>query len=166
MKKFLLIRNVLLSVFSILGGAYFLVSYLIDPLNGFPDKNQLTEVTGHVEWIEPHKYGVRFKFESQNAKYNYPSKTNAMGLVQNSLENANGLVVAILTRLDETNTNHITGKKYHTVYALSVGGKNIRTYEEMADAWASDNKVGLFLGPFLIFAGFYIAIKAKRGEYT
>jgi hypothetical protein len=164
-KGFLYYRNIGLAVFGLVGGIYFLVTPLLDPVNGLPAKDELTEVKGTVEWVKKHKYGVKFKLANKETTFNYSSKANSSTEVNSALLNAGHEAITILTVLDDFNTNYVTGKKFINVYQVVVGDTTIRSYEQVKKAWEGDNKIGFFLGPFMIFAAFYIFRKAKKGEY-
>lgn len=164
-KGFLYYRNIALSILGLVMGSYFLGSYLIDPLNGLPKKYELQEASGQLEWVKGHEYGVKFKFLDQVTIFNYMSKVNAVGLVESSLINAGNKEVRVLIKFDDVNTNLITGQKFNAIYQLEISGQSIRSYDEIKEAWASDNRVGLFLGPFFLFCAFYIYRKAKKGEF-
>ncbi|MDO6428377.1 hypothetical protein Q4489_15280 [Thalassotalea sp. 1_MG-2023] len=164
-KGFLYYRNIGLAIFGLVGGIYFLVTPLLDPVNGLPEKDELTEIRGTIEWVKKHKYGVKFKLADKENTFNYPSKANSSTAVNSALSNAGHETIAILAVLDDFNTNYVTGKKFIDVYQVVVDDKTIRSYEQVRKAWEGDNKVGLFLGPFMIFAAFYIFRKAKKGEY-
>lgn len=164
-RGFLYYRNIGLAIFSLVFGSYFLIAPLINPLNGLPKKDELVEVEGKVDWIQGHRYGVKFKLLDEEITLNYPSKANAHGKVERALLTADDDLVNVLIKLNDFNESLVTGEKNTDVYQVYVGDNLIRSYEEVSAAWAGDNKVGLFLGPFMIFAAFYIYRKAKKGEY-
>jgi hypothetical protein len=164
-RGFLYYRNIGLSIFALVFGCYFLIAPLINPLNGLPNKSELVGVSGKVYWIKSHDYGVKFKLENDETIFNYPSKANSVGIVESALEYSENNSIKVLIKLNDFNKNLITGQEYTDIYEISVGDNLIRSYDDVKDAWAGDNKVGLFLGPFMIFAAFYIYRKAKKGEY-
>lgn len=133
-------------------------------MNGFPEKAELVETAGEVTMVKGGKYGVKFKL-NDGPVLDYPSKANSHNTVQRALKNAGSETVKVLIKQNDINKNHVTGQKFSTVYQVFVGNTQVRTYEQVKSAWVSDNKVGLFLGPFLFFAGIYIYRKAQKGIY-
>jgi hypothetical protein len=146
-------------------GVYFLGAYLIDPLYGLPKKLELEEVSGQIEWVNEHEYGVKFKFYDHVTIFNYMSKVNAVGLVESSLNNAGNEEVKVLIKRDDIDTNLTTGQKFNAVYQIEISDQSVRSYDEIKEAWASDTKIGLYMGPFFLFCAFYIYRRAKKGDY-
>lgn len=146
-------------------GIYFLGAYLINPLNGLPKQEDLIEVQGRVEWVKRHKYGVKFKFKDETDIYNYMSKIDAVGKVKSSLSNAGDAVVSVLIKPNDISKNLITDEQYNDVYQVKISGRFVRSYGEVKEAWASDNKIGLYMGPIFILAAIYLFRKARKGEY-
>lgn len=164
-RGWLFYRNMALTLFGLVFGTYMLFTGLTNPNNGLPEKSELTEVSGNLEWLKKHKYGVKFKLDTYQHTLNYSSKASAADEVYRSFNSVSSGIVNVLLKQNEYNKNYLTGEEFLNVYQIYVNSAQVRSYEQVKDAWISDNNVGIALGAFLLFAAVYIYTKAKRGIY-
>ena len=131
-------------------------AYIIDPTHGLPAYDELQEIQGRIAWIEPYKFGVRFGFDGDDRNFAYLSKADAHHLVTQHLVSAGDHLIAVLAELDDSHSPLYNDKEYHVVFQVAVGEKTVRPYQDVAAAWASDNKLMLLLGILLLPSGSFI----------
>ncbi len=51
---------------------------------------------------------------------------------------------------------------YHPIFELAISGTKIRSHEEIADAWQTDENVALWLGVAFAVGGLFLAWSASR----
>lgn len=162
MSKFTYFRNLALSVISIVLGLCIGVVQLTQENSGFPYRDNLTEKSGLVDWVQEYKYGIRFAFLDDPLNFNYPSKSDGQGIVKESLVNSKGQVVTILYDSSDTSSPIYSSKVYHDFFELEVGGKVVRSYSQSEKAWKSDNKLTPFIVALFSLGGLYIWRKTRK----
>jgi hypothetical protein len=121
---------------------------------GIPPRSELQTATGSVSWVKSGRYGIRFGLDGIPTAFDYSSKGNAMGLVQDALSRPDRPLVTVL--YDSSSGT------YHPVFELSLSGKSIRSHEEIAAAWQTDENVALGLAVIFAFGGMFLAWSASR----
>lgn len=134
-----------------------------------PSLESLRVVSGALHSYEEARTGTRtssktprFKLEGSDKLFQYVSKGGKLGAVSSALKEAAGKVVEVY--VDEANpfSPPLKDIEIYTVYAVSIEGVAIREYGEVAAAWNSDSKIGVFVGAFFILAGLSVGIIVVR----
>ena len=164
MTKFTYYKNLSLSVISIALSLAIGFVNLNQVNSGFPFKSDLVEKSGLVDWVQAHDYGIRFGFVNDPMNFNYPSKSNGQGIVEESLLKSKDQLVTILFEASDTHSPIYSSNIYHNFFELKVNGLLVRSYEESEQAWKSDNKLTPLIVALFLFGGTYIWRKTKK-EY-
>ena len=164
MTKFTYYRNLSLSVICIALGLAIGFVNLNQVNSGFPFKSDLVEKSGLVDWVQAYDYGIRFGFVNDPMNFNYPSKSNGQGVVEESLLKSKDQLVTILFEASDTHSPIYSSKIYYDFFELKVNGLLIRSYEESEQAWKSDNKLTPFIVALFLIGGTYVWRKTKK-EY-
>lgn len=143
-------------------GVAFLYAYFSDPTGGLPKYEELTEIEGEIDWVTSHRYGIRFGLKDNPQKLNYPSKMNALGLVRESLTTASGNKLVVLTDLNDPHSPIYSDNVYYDVFEISVADRIVRSYEESANEWLSDQRLSPYLGAFFVVSGFIILWQERK----
>ena len=133
---------------------------------GIPPRSELQAASGRVSWVEGGRYGVRFRLEGEPKSFDYASKGNALGLVQDTLSRPDRPVASILYSLGSPSGPIYSKDAYYSVFELSVAGEPLRSHEEIAKAWQSDENVAVWLAVFFVLGGLYFswaALRSRRG---
>lgn len=139
----------LLALVSALLGGWGLHAGLF-PENGLPTPETLVFVEGRLSSAYCMKYSIDFELQGVAGEFSYPSKAGAMGEVCDALENAEGRLVR---------AGVVEGSDTRTVFSLELDGAPVATYEEVAQGWRSDNRVGWLLAAFFLPAAvWFLAI--------
>ena len=122
---------------------------------GIPPRSALESATGKVEWVQDGRYGIKFRLAGSPQMFEYLSKGNAMGLVYNTLARLDHPGVTILFDPKAAGDSNL-------VYELSMSGQPFRSHQETAHAWASDERIGGWLGVICFFVGLFMLYSAAR----
>ncbi len=141
-------------------GIFFLFAFEIGA--GVPDRSRLEPVKGQIAWVQGHRYGVRFSLDSDPRSFDYSSKANALGLVEDSLRSAGSNDVIILINPINKNGPIYSERKYLGVWHIRVGDKPVRTFHDIATAWREDDEIGKWLGGAFILAGLFLGVSVPR----
>ncbi|MEL7449079.1 MAG: hypothetical protein AAFN78_07700 [Pseudomonadota bacterium] len=144
-------------------GAAFLYMHWSDPTGGLPAYEELTELSGQISWVSEYKYGVRFGLAGNPDKLVYSSRQRAVGLVERSLTMAKERTVVVLASLTDPVGPIFGDTVYYRVLEIRVDGKTVRSYEESAVAWLSNQRLMPYLGAFLVVGGL-IMVRKKLQE--
>ena len=139
-------------------GVFFLVYF--ETGTGVPRYEALQRAEGQLSWVRQHKYGVRFGFLGERREFDYPSKAKAVGLVFDTLSPARAQNVVIM--YDSTPRRPAFSEPYFNVWEISVGGKRVRTFEQVVSSWESDNQIFPWVGGFMLLVGAGIGVAAWR----
>ncbi|PCK32996.1 hypothetical protein [Pseudoalteromonas piscicida] len=164
MTKFTYYKNLFLSAIGITLGLSIGFVNLNQVNSGFPFKSSLVEKSGFVDWVQAYDYGIRFGFVNDPMNFNYPSKSNGQGAVEQALLKSKGQLVTILFEASDTHSPIYSSKKYYNFFELKVNGQLVRSYEESEQAWKLDNKLTPFIVALFLIGGIYIWRKTKK-EY-
>lgn len=134
-------------------GLLILRAYIMDPTRGLPAYGELQAIQGRVAWVDPYEFGVRFGFSGDSRGFAYLSKAEAHHKVTKHLVNAGDRLITVLAELDDSHSPLYSDKTYHVVFQVVVGEQLVRSYQEVADAWAGDNKLMLLVGILLLLSG-------------
>ena len=118
---------------------------------GFPERASLATAQGRVAWHRSDRYGVEFGLDGTDLEFDYPSKANAADRVEAALEAADEQVVTVLYE-HEVHGPIGAEKRLHTVYEVAVGGRVVRSFAEVREAWEADDAIL----PWLL--GFFVAV--------
>ncbi|NOT42816.1 MAG: hypothetical protein HOP13_20240 [Alphaproteobacteria bacterium] len=111
--------------------------------HGLPDRQQLRELRGVANFQHANKYSVIFKLEPWKPRFDYPSKARYLTDVVAALQAGGDATVLVDgTRFVDEEDQRTT------VYALTVNGKTIRSFEDVERSWQADNRVSYWLLAF------------------
>ena len=130
--------------------------------DGIPPRSALQSATGKVNWVQSGKYGIEFRLEGEQKSFSYASKSNAMGLVYDTLDRSDHPVVTILYQPADPSGPIYSKDRYYGVFELAVDGKPVRTHAEIAQAWKSDEQIAAWLSVALALSGIYLARASRR----
>lgn len=131
---------------------------------GLPYRENLSEAVGYIDWVQSYKYGIRFSFIDGQRNFNYPSKSNGLGVVKDSLNASTEKLVTILFDGKNTTSPIYSDREYHDVLEVRVGEKVIRSYDDSAKAWKADNLLFPFIVALFLISGPYIGWNTIRGR--
>jgi hypothetical protein len=90
-----------------------------------------------------------------------------MGLVYDTLARRGNPVVTVLFNPNSPNSPIYSEDVFYGVFDLAIQGKPFRSHAEIAEAWRSDEKVGLWLSAIFAICGVYLAVaSARQGRAT
>ncbi len=135
----------------------------LDPKAGITAEAALQQTSGKVAWVDERKFGTRFGLAGHAERFNYPSKANGMGAVRNALIHANEQMVSV-HHDGEGRSPIFSDDKCHDVWALTIEGREIRTYAESAAAWESDNRLKPWLGSAMVVCGLVLGYAGWRAR--
>jgi hypothetical protein len=136
----------------------------LDPGRGLPREAQLRQAVGTATWYQPYKYGVRFGLSGHPNGFDYLSKGNAANQVADAIGAASGKTVRVLYDPGSLGAPIYSKDKYFTVFSVTVGEQPVRSYDQVAAAWRSDNQVGYWIGWVAVAVGAGIALHAWRSR--
>lgn len=136
-----------------------------------PPRAKLTEVLGPLSYVESvrGRYGlsaVRFGVKTDPRNFQYHSKEGAVSDVLRALKQATASDVRITFDSTESHTPMLDDRSFHTAYELKVGGRTIRSYDQVRASWRGNNDVGLWVGYPAAVVGtlFMVLYFLKRGR--
>lgn len=123
-----------------------------------PPRAGLVMIEGRVKEIvpaEPGKNGnpTRFRISGDERLLQYHSKSGDMGRVELELGRSSDQPVRVLIDSND---------KFSTVFEVTIGGRTIRSYEEVVAAWRSGNRLGLWIAWASAIAGAVVILSARR----
>jgi len=133
----------------------------VNPRSGIPEPSTLLIAEGAVDWIQAHRYGVRFGLAGNTLSFSYPSKANAADRVESALRGAGTKAVRV-TYEQETFKPLMSDREYHDVWEVFVEGRPVRTFAETSRAYEQDNKVAPWLGAAFALSGAFLGYQALR----
>ncbi|GAA0859656.1 hypothetical protein [Aliiglaciecola litoralis] len=146
-------RNSIATLFGALLGLLIIGYYgltIVYPELGrtHPERSILEQFNGTIEWIKETGAGrgedsIRFKFNEFDKYFVYHS--TEIRLVKDRLEIPNSNV-EILVDLSDSHSPPIDEHSYHTVYEVISNHVNVRSYEQVKNAYTSDFKSVLWSG--------------------
>jgi ABC-type antimicrobial peptide transport system permease subunit len=161
MKKFILYRNIFVSLVSISIGVVMLYVNIAEENGGVPFKRELEAISGSVAWVEKSRYGVKFQLKGSDIFLNYQSKLGGMSNIFRTLNNLNEKPLAILFKRTIPRKD-FTGDVYHNVWEIRTEAEVIRSYEKSEEEWRSDELWLFVIIPLFLFGGAHIGWKAMR----
>ena len=159
-------KGKILPFIGVLMGLFFVVAYFWGDyfLASIPSENELTEVSGEIEWVKrASKKGrdVCFKVKGQGT-YVYNGYGGSLAKEIFESLSKQGVQVKVLADLSETQKPWFHEFSYNPVYEIVVNKVVIRSY---GDSIASENRVtNIFpwFGLFLIMASIYEYHKYRK----
>lgn len=134
-------------------------------------RDDLVEVSGSLSFVEEvvarsSLSAVRFALSSDRRYFHYDSKGGRIRDVIGALRTARSGTVRVL--FDPSSPFQPTGddRIFYSVYELTVGGKDIRAYDQVVDARRSDNEFGKWAGYATALGGAFLflwGILQRRG---
>lgn len=103
---------------------------------GLPDRANLKKLQGTLSHVAKNKYDVVFRLEPWKATFEYPAKARALARVAAALRE--GAAASVLVN-GATFVND--GAQRMTIFALTVDGEIVRSFDEVERAWRADNRV-------------------------
>lgn len=133
----------------------------VNPDYGIPEESALASAHGRVMGVHQYESGVRFQLSGRDENFEYPSKSRASDIVESALRSAGNDEVAVLFH-PKFHAPMFSSDSYYDVWQIYVDGKRVRTVEESADGWRSDNRIARWLFAVLLSMGIYLAWIARR----
>ncbi len=125
-----------------------------------PEIETLSSESGKLQWVKETSVGARgsgkkprFKLRGSAKVFGYSSKSGRSAWVLGKLEQTSSEVVEVLYDENEPGRPLFSNTEVFSVYSISIGGRKIRSYEEVASAWDEDNATGRYLGAFFVLLG-------------
>lgn len=137
-------------------GAAFFYTYMIDPSGGLPQFGELTEIEGKIGRVTTQRYGIRFVLKDDSRELNYSSKMNALGLVGEALTTAGEQRVIVYADLNEPRSPMFSDNVYYNVFQIRIADRIVRSYEDSAREWISNQRLMPYLGVFCVVCGLII----------
>ena len=144
---FLVILTLTLSSWAIITGA---------KAEGVPPRTVLQTASGFMSWVEKGRYSIRFGLKGDSRVFQYHSKAGLMGKVYDGLAGNPQPLVTLLVDAKGSPTSSFGFQQEFPVYEVQVSGKPLRTYQEVQDAWRSDNRLAFSLGIVIAFVGSFL----------
>lgn len=132
--------------------------------DGIPPRSQLKAASGSVSWVDSGRYGIKFGLDGVPRAFDYASKGNAVGLVQDTLSRADRPVVTVLYDPNSPSGPIYSTDKFYSVYELSIAGTPFRSHEQVDAAWRSDQRFAAWLSAIFACCGIYLAREASRSK--
>ena len=123
----------------------------------FPDRETLSSAKGQVSWVSYDKYSIMFKLPNYPLTFNYSKKGRGADIVYKALSGSEE--INILYKEFRTTKMLVSNENLYGVYEVAFSEKPVRTYQEIREAWESDNKLGFWLGVFFIVSGIFEPVK-------
>lgn len=123
-----------------------------------PDRTHLRELSGTVRLIRVNRYDIEFNLDPWKQVFEYPAKARRFRDVAAALREGGAATILV----DARTLDRATGNT--TIYALTINGKPLRTFDDVARAFRADNQVFYWL--IALFAPMALALAATaRIEY-
>ncbi|TLU61232.1 hypothetical protein FE810_15535 [Thalassotalea litorea] len=158
MNKFIIYRNLIISIISIVMGFAFLYINITEENGGVPYENTLIQKSGEIDWLKKEKYGIKFQFTDKELFFNFQSKLGGIGDIYQALKVSKDKTVLIRYKETIPRTG-FTGDVYHNVWVIDIDGQAIRSYEESESQWRNDEIWLFLLIPMFIIGGAFIGRK-------
>jgi hypothetical protein len=122
-----------------------------------PPREELVAVEGRLEQVVPAtswKYGrpTRFRLSGDGRLMQYVSKAGRMGFVEDELQEVKQETVRVLVDPND---------EFATVFEITIAGRPVRSYAEVADDWRGNNRFGLWVGVVSALAGLAFLLRAR-----
>lgn len=146
--------------FAVAGGAS---GAAFDSSFGIPDKSALLAAHGRVVAVGSERYGVKFRLQGRPEIFYLPSKAGGSGAAEAALDRAGSAVVSVLFEAEPRRPLFSDDRRYD-VWQLTVGDRDVRTFEQSGAGWRSDNSVARWVFAFSLALGVYFALLAWRAR--
>ena len=131
--------------------------------DGLPPRESLRSATGQIDWVRANKYGVKFALQGSERAYAYHSKGSALGIVKYVLVNTRE-PITVLYDPENAGGPIYSDEVFHDVYELSSPAGAFRRYEDIEDAYRSDNNLALWMSPIFLCMAIYLLVQAQRAR--
>ena len=118
------------------------------PNSKFPAYDELAFHTGEVLSVRKTKYSVDIVFDNSDSKFKYMSKGNAISRVDDMARQSGKLSVGYIPR----------EKTSHIIYDIKLNKTNIRSYNEIKQAYSDDDDIVNWLAPLFFIIGVYLGL--------
>jgi len=145
------------SLFAMIFGLWF----LLGRESQLQAEHSLLNASGQVAWVQAHRYGVHFAFKDQQVQFNYSDSAGASGEVLKALRRANDSLVQLRYEQDEHGPIY-SDERYHDVWQLQVGERQVRSYVQVFKARSRDEALSPWLGGFFLVCGLFMAWQALK----
>lgn len=122
-----------------------------------PERADLREIAGTIRLIRVNRYDIEFRLEPLANVFEYPAKARKFRDVATALRKGGPAKVLVDARTFAEGSPLNT-----TVYALNIGGVEIRSFDDVARAWRADNQVFYWLIAFFAPATLALALTARH----
>lgn len=135
-----------------------------------PPRSSLTELTGQLRYVERvlskrSLNAIRFGLTSDPRHFQYVSKAGAANEVLEALEGAEERRVRIAFDSSDSHTPWFEDRALYTIYELTVEGRPVRSYDQVASSWTGDNAFGRWVAYGLASGGLlllFVHFRARR----
>jgi hypothetical protein len=126
-------------------------------LDAPPSRANLQALEGRVEEVVPATSGknglpTRFRLSGDARLLQYHSKSGDMGRVEQELRRSAQEPVRVLVD---------SADRFSTVYEVIVGGRTVRSYDDVTTAWRRDNQLGLWIACASAVVGALVLMRAR-----
>ena len=123
--------------------------------DGLPERSQLRELQGSIQVVRRYKYFVEFQLAPWKPVFEYPSKARALSAVAAALREGGNATVLI------DGSKFVDGEGHRTtIFALTMDGKTIRSFDDVDRAWRADNRIAYWLVGAFVPIAFLLAATA------
>lgn len=137
------------------------IAYFSSQDKGLPDYDSLQKGEGHIAWVKSNESGIDFGLVEEKRTFGYASKNGTKVFVQNFLMDAGKQKIKVLYDEKDPVKPIFSDELIYPVYELSVSGTVVKSYSEIADAWKTDNQIGVWLGTAFMLFGAYFLFQAS-----
>ena len=120
-----------------------------------PDRTHMRELQGTVRLIRVNRYDIEFRLDPWKNIFEYPAKARKFREVAAALRQGGRATVLVDVR-----THKDGAPSNATIYALTIDGNEVRSFDDVARAWRADNQVFYWLIAFFAPATLALAATA------
>ena len=152
--------NALFAVLSLLLSGMMFYSWAT--FDGIPARSQLESAAGHVSWVQNGKYGIKFGLAGVPKSFDYASKSNAMGLVYDTMSRPDRPLITVLYDPSNPSGPIYSKDTYYSVFELGIDGKPFRSHSQIGEAWQADENIAIWLALCFALCTIYFVRLAFR----
>jgi hypothetical protein len=119
-----------------------------------PDRAHLRELQGTVRLIRVNRYDIEFRLDPWKNVFEYPAKARRFRHVAAALRKGGAAAILVDARTFADGAPSNT-----TIYALTMGDNEVRSFDDVARAFRADNQVFYWL--IALFAPIALALGAS-----
>jgi hypothetical protein len=127
---------------------------------GVPPRDTLQRAVGHVTGVERGEHQLRLDLDSSSSRYAVLSKSGSLTRVERELLRDGSEITEVL--YEPELVKPLWGSEFYTAYAVTVGGREVRSLEHVTRAYSSDDTVGLWVSPIFLLLSVSLFIYGIR----